>query len=334
MHLIEADRVVVATGSSPARLPVVPSGQGVYVADDIFTMTSVPSHLLVVGGGSIGVEMAAIFRELGARVTLIEAQHHILPAEDTEMSEYLKGIFKRRGIKVLCGLTVDKLLRENERYVVTLSDGGELHVDAILVAVGRDLNTKDIGLEQVGVELDHGKVLVDEHMRTCVPWLYAAGDVTGGWLLAHVAFAEGVCAAQNALGLETKISYEVIPRTTFTMPEYAAVGLSEESARSHPRVKVARIPLRSIGMAHAVGEIEGFVKLIVHADTDRILGAHIIGPHAGDLIAEISLAMRAGMPSKIIMETIHGHPTLSEAVLEAAQAIHGQAIHALPQGGD
>ena len=329
---LHARQVVVATGSSPAGLPALPQGAGVFLADDVLTIPCLPGHLLVVGGGSIGVEMAAIFRELGSQVTLVEAKERLLPAEDAEMSHYLAGLFQRRKIKVVCGSFVASAQPHMERYRVELSDGTVLEPDGILVAVGRELNTNDIGLEAIGVAMDRSRILVDEHMQTSVPWVHAAGDVVGGWLLAHVAFAEGVCAAEHALGMDTRVTYRVVPRTTFSIPEYAAVGLSEEEAGSRYPVKVARFPFRSLGMSQALGELEGLVKVIAHAENDQILGAHIIGTHAGDLVAEIALAMSARIPSKVIMETIHGHPTLSEALLEAVQGVHGRAIHSLPKG--
>ena len=182
------------------------------------------------------------------------------------------------------------------------------------------------------LNLDKGRIVVDEHLMTNIPGLYAAGDVIGGWLLAHVAFAEGICAAEHALGLGSKMDYDVVPRCTFTLPEYAAVGVSEEEAEARCPIKVARFPFKSLGMGQCLGELEGLVKIIAHAKTDQILGAHIIGPHAADMIHELALAMRGGLPSRVIMETIHAHPTLSEAILEVAQALHGQAIH-MPPGG-
>ena len=208
----------------------------------------------------------------------------------------------------------------------------ELSPDTILLATGRRFNTEGLGLEHLGVELDQGRIVVNENLQTSLPSLYAGGDVIGGWLLAHVAFAEGICAAEHALGQESRMDYPVVPRCTFTLPEYAAVGVSEaEAAAKHP-IKVARFPFKALGIGHCLGELEGLVKIIAHAQTDQILGAHIIGPHAADMIHEIALAMRAGLPSRAIMETIHAHPTLSEAVLEVAQALHGQAIHMPPRG--
>jgi dihydrolipoamide dehydrogenase len=331
LDVIEAGKVVVATGSSPARLPMLPQSPRIFVAEELLDITYLPKHLLVIGGGVVGIEMAAIFRELGSQVTLVEALDRIMPLEDAEMAIALSTILRRRKIKIHCGTEVDGITEVGEGLSVQLSNGNKLDPDTVLVAVGRVPNTQGLGLEELGVALDHGWIVVDEHLQTNLPAVYAAGDVTGRWLLAHVAFAEGICAAEHAFGLGSSMAYRVIPRCAFTIPEYAAVGLAEEFASAGHPIKIARFPFKSLGMAQALGELEGLVKIIAHAETDQILGAHIIGPHASDLISEIALAMRARVPSRLIMETIHGHPTLGEAVLEVAQALHGQAIHGLQE---
>ena len=333
ISLIEAAKVVIATGSRPARLPLFPQNPRIFLADKMLTIDYLPGYLLVVGGGAVGVEMAAIFRELGSQVTLVEVMDRLLPYDDSEMAEYLAGVLKRRKITVKCGVQVREVQEEAEKFTIRLADGTELAPDTILLATGRRFNTEGLGLEELGVELEKGRILVDEHLMTNVPGVYAAGDCIGGWLLAHVAFAEGICAAEHALGLGSKMDYNVVPRCTFTLPEYAAVGVSEAEAEAKYPIKVARFPFKSLGMGQCLGELEGLVKIIAHAKTDQILGAHIIGPHAADMIHEIAVAMRGGLPSRLIMETIHAHPTLSEAVLEVAQALHGQAIHQPPPGG-
>ena len=330
--LVEAAKVVISTGSRPARLPLFPPSPRLFLADEMLTLDHLPKHLLVVGGGAVGVEMAAIFRELGSQVSLVEVMDRLLPYDDAEMAEYLAGVLKRRKITVRCGMQVGEVQEEAENFTIRLADGTELAPDTILLATGRRFNTEGLGLEDLGVHLEKGRILVDGHMSTNVPGIYAAGDVIGGWLLAHVAFAEGICAAEHALGLGSKMDYHVVPRCTFTLPEYAAVGVSEAEAEAQHPIKVARFPFKSLGMGQCLGELEGLVKIIAHAKTDQILGAHIIGPHAADMIHELALAMRGGLPSRVIMETIHAHPTLSEAILEVAQALHGQAIH-MPQGG-
>lgn len=331
MWLVEAGRVVITTGSRPAGLDIFPRSPRILSADEMLGSPFLPAHLLVVGGGAVGIETAAIFRELGSRVTLVEALDHILPHEDREMAANLLSILRRRKVGVYCGATIESVARSGEGFRVNLSDGTELAPDAILQAVGRRFNTEGIGLEELGVVMDRGCIVVDKHLQTSVPGYYAAGDVTGGWLLAHVAFAEGICAAENALGRERVMDYRVVPRCVFSIPEYASVGISEEEARELYPVSVGHFPFKSLGMAQAGGELEGLVKIIAHGKTDQILGAHIIGAHGADLISEIGLAMQAAIPSRMIMETIHTHPSLSEAVLEAAQALHERAIHTLPK---
>lgn len=328
-RLIETERLVVATGSRPATLPSLPRGPGLLLADDILDTAHSPSHLLVVGGGVVGVEMAAIFRELGSQVTLVEAQRRLLPAEDAEMSDYLRGVFQRRKVKTIFGAEIKSASRAGDKYNVQLTNGTDLSPDAILLAVGRQFNTEGIGLEKAGVALEEGHIKTNERLQTSVPGVYAAGDVVGGWLLAHVAFAEGICAAENAFGLESRMDYRVVPRVVASLPEYAAVGLSEEEAQATSPIKVARFPFKSLGMGQAMGELEGLAKIISHGRTDQILGAHIIGPHAGDLVCEIALAMKAEVPSLAIAQTIHSHPSLGEAVQEVAHALHGHAIHML-----
>ncbi|MCX5870361.1 MAG: dihydrolipoyl dehydrogenase [Deltaproteobacteria bacterium] len=331
-RLVEAGKVVIATGSRPSGLPMIPKSPRVFLADAMLDIPYLPRQLLVVGGGAVGVEMAAIFRELGSEVVLLEALEHILPADDQEMVANLLAILQRRKIKVLCGATLESVTETGEGFVVRLANGTELTPDTILQAVGRRCNTEGIGLETLGIEVNRGHIVVDEYLATTAPGHYAAGDVIGGWQLAHVAFAEGISATEHAMGMGSAMDYRVVPRCVFSIPEYAAVGIGEEEARRQFPVKVARFPFKSLGMAQAMGELEGLVKIIVHAETDQILGAHIIGPHGADLISTIALAMKAKLPARMIMETIHSHPTLSEAVLEVVQALHGQAIHMQPEG--
>jgi len=328
---VEASKIVIATGSSPGRLEVVPAGPRVFLADEALNISHMPRHILVVGGGVVGVEMASIFRELGPQVTVVEALDRILYDSDTEMATTLHRILQRRKIKILCGLKVARVTEKADGFAVTLSTGAELDPDTIIVSVGRKYNTSGIGLDEVGIETDRGRIVVDQRLRTNISSVYAAGDVIGGWLLAHVAFAEGTCSAEHALGLDAEMDYRVVPRCVFTIPEYASVGLSEDEATSHYPTKVARLPFKSLGMGQAMGEVEGVVKMITDARTDQILGCHVIGPHGADLVSEVAVAMKCNLPTKAIMDTIHSHPTLSEAILEVAQALHGQAIHMAPK---
>ncbi|MGC8493676.1 MAG: dihydrolipoyl dehydrogenase family protein, partial [Syntrophobacteraceae bacterium] len=240
--LVEAEKVVITTGSRPAGLDVFPNDPRILPADEMLDIPYLPAHLLVVGGGAVGVEMAAIFCELGSRVTLVEALDRILPHEDAEMATNLASILQRRKVKVHCGVRIDSVAESGQGFTVLLSDGTELVPDTILQAVGRRLNTEGLGLEELGIEVDRGAIVVDKHLQTSLPGYYAAGDVTGGWMLAHVAFAEGICAAENALGMESVMDYRVVPRCVFSIPEYASVGLSEEEARNHYPVRVGRFP--------------------------------------------------------------------------------------------
>ena len=323
----EAEKIVITTGSRPAEIPVFPKHPRIFPSDDLLNLTYLPRQLLVVGGGAVGIELAAIFQELGSQVAIVEAKERLLSSEDMEMSEYLEKILRRRKVNVICSLLVEQVIEDDDHFLVRLSDGTNLMPDTIVIAAGRLFNTRNLGLEKTGVILERERIVVDKCMRTNIPGIYAAGDVTGNWLLAHVAFAEGICAAEHAIGLGSEMDYRVVPRCVFTLPEYAAVGISEAEAEKEKQIKVARFPFKSLGIGLAMGEFEGFIKIIADAGTDRILGAHVIGPHASELVAEIAIAMRANLPSKAIMDTIHTHPSLSEGVLEVAQALHGQAIH-------
>lgn len=328
---ISTRKVVLATGSRPAR-PGIFTGDipGLITTDEILEMSSAPSSLLILGGGAVGVEMAAILAELGSAVTLLEMEKRILPREDAEMAEHLQSLLKRRKVKVLTGVKVGRV-EGGPRVLVTLDDGKTLEADRLLLAAGRAANVEGIGLESAGLDVAGGTIKVNDHMQTGAPGVYAAGDVTGGMWLAHVAFAEGMTAAEHAMGMNSRIDYRVVPRCVFSFPEYAAVGMTEEEARADNLVTSVSFPFKSLGMAQAVGEWEGMAKLVVESKTEKILGCHIIGPHAGDLISGAALAMRNDVGVRGIVETIHTHPTLSEAVLEVAQGALGRAIHMPPQ---
>ncbi|HBX22111.1 MAG TPA: dihydrolipoyl dehydrogenase [Desulfotomaculum sp.] len=325
-----ARKVVLATGSRPARPgPLAGDIPGVMTTDDILELTAVPASLLVLGGGAVGVEMAVIMAELGSKVTLLEMEDRILPREDAEAATYLQSMLKRRKVKVMTGVRVEQV-QGGPNVTVTLAGGGALEAEKLLVAAGRRANVENIGLENIGLQADGKPLPVDEHMLTGVPGVYAAGDITGKMWLAHVAFAEGITAAEHAMGYQTAMDYRVVPRCVFSTPEYAAVGMSEDKAKEQFTVTSVSFPFKSLGMAQAMGEWEGLVKLVVDSKTEQLLGGHIVGPHAGDLIAEVALAMRNKVGVRGIVETIHTHPTLAEAVLETAQGALGLAIHMPP----
>lgn len=329
---VRARRVVVCSGALsrvPAPLVGVP---GVVTTDELLSLVQLPQSLVVVGAGAVGVEMAAIMAALGVQVTMVESQDRILPHEDAEMAAYLARMLRRLKVRVLTGVTVEQATA-GALTAVQLSDGTQLAAEKVLAATGWAPRVEGIGLENADIECHQGAVAVNERLQTSHPAVFAAGDVIGGWMLAHVAFAEGIVAAENAAGLERPMDYRVVPRCVFALPEFAAVGLTEAQATAQGTVDVVRFPLKTLGMAQALGEWEGLVKLVVEASSGQLLGGHVIGAHASELVAEMALAMRHRIPVRGIMETIHAHPTMSEAVLEAAQAACGQSIHLLPGSG-
>jgi dihydrolipoamide dehydrogenase len=324
------EKAIIATGSRPFIPEKFQSYSQFYMdTDDILDIKEIPSSLAIIGAGAVGVEMASIMASLGSQVTLIDLQDKILPGEDMEMTAYLTRMLKRQKIKIITGASVLDI--DNEAGITSkLSNGDEIAVEALLMATGRKANTENIGLDTIGLSTENEFIKVNENMETAVAGIYAAGDVVGGWLLAHVAFAEGITAAEHAAGLAARMDYRVIPRCIFSVPEYAAVGLSEQETMPDQHSQSFRFQLKSLGMAQALGEWEGLIKIIVNQNSGDILGAHIIGAHASDLIAEFALAMRNGVKVQGIVDTIHTHPTMAEAVLEIAQAALGQAIHIIP----
>jgi dihydrolipoamide dehydrogenase len=329
-ELVGTDGIIVATGSRPAQIAAFPfDGKFVLSSTDMLQLTEIPKSLLIIGAGVIGSEFACIYRELGSEVTIVEMMDRAVASEDTEISELLEREFKKKKIKLHAGAGVDKLEVRNDGVHAFLSDGRELSAEKVLVSIGRALNTDNIGLEAVGVEKGkRGEILVNEKMETSAAGVFAIGDVRGGALLAHLASREGVIAATNSMGGDSVMDYRVVPAAIFTSPEIASVGLSEQRAREEGiKTRTGHFEFRALGKAHAIGEISGFIKIIGEDRTDRIVGAHIIGPHASDLIHELAAAMKTGRTVKDIAGTIHAHPTLSEGVMEAAEDVYGEAIH-------
>lgn len=328
---VEADRIIIATGSRPAQIPVFPfDGTRILSSDDALEIKEIPNSLLIVGAGVIGCEFACIFSELGTDVTMVEMQPRALSTEDSEISELFERELKKKKVKLITGVSVTKVENTSGGLRAFLSDGKELVPEKILVSIGRTLNSDNIGIEVLGIKKGpRGEILVDEQMETNISGIYAIGDVIGGILLAHVASTEGIVAAKNACGKKTKMDYSVVPAAIFTAPEIASVGLREHQAVDKGiKLDIGRFQFRALGKAHAIGEIAGFVKILADAATDKIIGSHIIGPHASDLIHELALAMKHGLKAKDIAETIHAHPTLSEGLVEASADVHGGAIHA------
>jgi dihydrolipoamide dehydrogenase len=333
-----ADHLILATGSAPRSLPgLEPDGTLIITSDEALTRGDVPGRVTIVGAGAIGVEWASMYRDFGSEVTLVEFADRIVPLEDPEISKELARVFRRRGITTHVASTIDpESLNKGENEIafqVATKDGGkrtDLAADVILVAVGRRPLTEDIGLEAIqGVEQDRGYVKVDEFMRTGAPNLYAIGDIVPGFALAHVASHEAIVAVEHLAGHDPEpVRMELMPRVTFCRPQIASVGLSEEEAKAAGRdVKTGQFPFRALGKATIVGEVDGFAKFVADAGTGLLLGTHIIGPHAGDLIAEPTFAQVVEATAAEIGMTVHAHPTLPEVLPEAAMAVDGAPIH-------
>lgn len=328
---IEADKIIVATGSRPARIAALGmDGASVISSDEALKLTEIPKSIIIVGAGVIGCEWACILRDLGAEVTIVEMLERAVSTEDHEISDLLARELKKKKIKLVTGIGVQSVEKGADGVTATLSDGRQLKADKILVSIGRSLNTEDIGLEALGIEKgSKGEISVSTKMQTSVPGVYAIGDVTGGILLAHTASSEGVVAAMNICGQDTHMDYNAVPAAIFTSPEIASVGLREHQASEKGiKARTGHFQFRALGKAHAIGEIAGMVKVVADHDSDRVLGVHIIGPHASDLIHEAALAVNKGLTLSHIAGTIHAHPTLAEALMEAAEDAHGSAIHA------
>ena len=331
-EVVTADKIILATGSLPAVLPL-PGLQppDVLTSTEMLAIDRVPASLAIIGGGVIGCEFADVFNAMGAKVTILEMLPRIVPLEEEEVSAELLRIFKRRRIDVYVEARVTgAVAREGKRVVQFTHQGAEKEVEAevVLSAVGRRLNTEGIGLEEAGVELNRRQIVVNATLETSLPGVYAIGDCIGGYLLAHVASAEGKVAVTNALGGGVEMDYRAVPSAVYTHPEIGSVGLTEAQAREKGHdVKVGRFPFRASGRALAEGVRDGFVKLVAEAATDKVLGGHIIGPHATDIIHEVVLAVQTGRTATEVGDMIHAHPTLSEPVMEAAEDIHGRAVH-------
>lgn len=330
---LSSDAVILATGSMASVPPVEGADlPGIIGSDEALELRDVPERLLIVGGGAIGVEMATVYASLGSKVTIVEMMEQILPDLDVDLVGVLERELKGRGIEILTRSRVQR---------ISAAPGGGLEVELqtprgsvkqaaskVLMAAGRRPNTAGLGLESVPLKLDREWIKVDERMRTGVPGLYAIGDVTGGALLAHVASAQGVVAAEDIAGHSSRMSYEAIPSCIYTSPEIASVGLTEKEAAARGKaVKIAKFPFLANGKALTMGEREGFVKVIAGEKYGEILGVHIVGPHATDLIGEALLALKLEATWEDIGHAIHPHPTLTEALMEACLAAGGEAIH-------
>ena len=328
---ITADKILIASGSKSGKIPIEGiDGPDVLDSRQFLTMTSLPKSVVVIGGGVIGVEFSQFLKEMGTDVTILEMMPNLIPGLDKELAVALEKIVAASGIKVLTGAAVKGIKGKSGQNTVSYVIGdktAECVAEKIILAVGRKPDYARLQIEKVGIACAKGAIVVNERMETNVPGIYAAGDVVGGVMLAHVATAEGECAVKNALGHESIMSYRVVPSCIYTTPEVASVGLSEEEAKKKYDVQVGRFPFRGNGKALILNETDGMVKIIADKKYGEILGVHILGPHATDMIAEAVLGMKMEMTVEELAHAIHPHPTVSEAIMEAALTLAGGAIH-------
>ncbi|MDU0458823.1 MAG: dihydrolipoyl dehydrogenase [Geobacteraceae bacterium] len=332
--MLSSARVLLATGSEAAGLSGIPfDGQVVVSAREALSFEKLPEHLVVAGGGYIGLELGSVWRRLGVKVTVMEMLPQILPNMDRQVADALYRSLRKQGVQFKLGTRIIGVRRIGSKAIVEFNDGTgseEIDCDKVLVAVGRRPLTAGLGFEELGVALDgQGRVAVDADYQTSVPGIYAIGDLVPGPMLAHKASEEGVACVERMAGQHALVEYDYIPGICYTWPEAASVGRTEE------QLKEAGIPFRSgrfnfaaLGRARCMDESEGFVKILAHQETDRVLGVHIIGPRASDLIAEGATVMSFGGTARDIALMCHAHPTLSEAIREAALDVHKEAIHA------
>lgn len=327
---LTAENIILATGTRPALIEAFGyDGERVITSNEALALKEVPGEMLIIGGGVVGCEFACIFAEMGCQVTIVEAMPGILPFIERDASRQMQTLLKRKGITIKTKVKIERVEKSGGRVTAILEGGEALSADKILISIGRTMNTSGLGLEEAGVPLgQRGEVLVDEHLATGVPGIYAIGDITGKIQLAHVATAQALVAVDNIMGHPRQMNYDVVPNCIFTMPETAGVGLTIQQCEERGlKPKVGKFPFMASGKAATTGETDGFVKILADPETDKVLGVHIVGPHATDLIAEAALAIELGATVEQITKVIHAHPTLAETIMEAAEAVHGRAIH-------
>jgi len=331
-HEIEANSIIIATGSDSTRLPGIDIDEKRIVSSTgALSLDRVPKRLVVIGGGYIGLELGSVWQRLGARVTVVEVLDHIVPNMDRELGSALQRVLARSGIEFMLSTKLAGIGERQDGLVLELEGTGRqtLAADVVLVSVGRRPYTDGLGLEEVGVARDQGgRIIVDDGFATNVSGIYAIGDVIPGPMLAHKAEEEGIALVERLAGQKSHVDYDAVPAVIYTWPEVASVGNTEEELKAAGvSYRTGKFPFTANPRARSNGYTEGFVKILAEAETDRVLGVHIIGPDAGTLIAEAALAKEFGASAEDIARTCHAHPTLSEALKEAALAVGGRAIH-------
>lgn len=330
---LAAKHIIIATGGRPRMIPGIPfDGRRIITSKEALVLEKPPKSMLIVGAGSIGVEFGYFYHTFGTDIKLVEMMPHILPTADTEISKTLERIFKKRGLTIYTGTHVESLKKDKTKVTAKLSDSKgskDISVDCCLVAIGVQGNVEGLGLEKIGVQLKNNAIATDKFMRTNVAGIYAIGDVAGEPCLAHIASHEGIVCVDNIAGKKTSgMSYSNYPGCTYCNPQVASVGLTERQAKEKGYdIRVGKFPFSASGKARVIGETEGFVKVIFDSQDRELLGAHIIGPQATELIAEFGLAKDLECNDEEITHAIHAHPTLSEAVMEATLNVFQGAIH-------
>jgi len=330
---LAADRILIATGSTPIELANAPfDGDRVLSSTEALSLDEVPGTLVVVGAGAIGLELGSVWNRLGAEVTVIEIQDEALPGMDPELASGLRQALAKQGMRFRLGCKMTDCSTGADRVELTVEggDGSEtMTADRLLVAVGRRANTAGLGLDAIGLEPDErGRIVVDERYRTAVEGVYAIGDVIAGPMLAHKAEEEGVAAVELMKDMAGHVNYRAIPNVVYTAPEVASVGLTEAQASSAGHsTRTGKFPFRANGRARCAGSVDGFVKILADASSDEILGIHILGPHASELIAEAAVAIEFSASAEDLARSVHAHPTLAEAIKEAALAVGERGIH-------
>ncbi len=329
-ELVQGDNIVIATGSEPAIIPAFNiDGENVLTSDDALNLRKIPKDIVIIGAGAIGIEFATFYSTFGAKVTIVEMMPQLIPTlKDKKVAGYLQRILNKKGIEVRVGTKIENVEIKDGKVYSTLSTGEVLESEKVLVSIGRKLNSDNIGLENVGVKTENGRILVDEYLRTNIKNIYAIGDVIGGLLLAHKAMKEGEVVAEIIAGENKKMDYRVVPWVIFSSPEISACGLTEEEAKEQGiEVVTGEFPFTANGKAVSMNATDGFVKIVARKEDKVIIGAQIVGPEASIMIAELALAIKNNLKLDDVAETIHAHPTLPEAIMEAVKVPLGSVIH-------
>ena len=329
---LKASNIIIATGARPRTLPGIEfDGERIISYVEGITSDTLPEKIIIIGGGAIGVEFAYIWSNYGVDVTILEMLPHLLPNEEPEISATLEKAYKKLNINFHTNTRVESLEKTEKGVKVALQDGSTLEADQVMLAINFQPNVENIGLDSAGVKLsENGNIAIDETMRTNVPHIYAIGDVATNYRLAHIASAMGIVAAETIAGHDTvTLDYKMLPRCTYSVPQVASFGYTESQAKEAGyEVKIGQFPFQANGKALGLGERDGFIKIVADAKYGEILGAHMVGPDVTELLPELTLAHNAELTAEEISRNVHAHPTLSEALMEAAHAVEGEPIHA------